>query len=277
MLLELYAKNSGQPLESHYHDALDVYSKAIRSDSCEEYLRARAYLFIKTGQLDSALNDFNAITNRWTIPAYKMFERSLFKIFFLKDYSDAAKDLERYIDEHVPDNPLTFHYDSEYSELFFLLGVCRYNLKQYALAFTAWRQTSELREDGSTTAHFDLMIRKHPKVSSLYLGRAIAHYKIGRYRDNRQEHHEKALYDLRQAEMLGSQDYRINLYRANVFEEMGLRSKALVELRKAILKNDQDPRCFELRYRIGREMGTAEVHNEDEETAIELAATWKFQ
>ncbi|NII28546.1 hypothetical protein HB364_25915 [Pseudoflavitalea sp. X16] len=268
----LYLLSSAYTQTLEYEKAIENISLAI---NCKTYkwqedweskvqnYRTRIELFIKLGKYDKALADYSTMCAVSKGSTNANIDRANFKMKYLKDYKGAIDDLKTTIEE-IPDNHLNDRPQgvSEYCDTYFTLARAEYLDGDKKSAFRHWLKAEEFGYNHSSAdhpvIHFDSIISQHPKAPELYLARALAHFHRGPYLgwgDDTKNCFNNALDNINKAEELGLKDYRINMYRASVFNQLKKYNEAMKEIDRAIAKNNTDPRCFLVRYEIRDNLG----------------------
>jgi tetratricopeptide (TPR) repeat protein len=255
-----------------YDKALHLVSKAIndnqgapaekRADQLNHY-KTRIDLFIQLKKYTNALDDYDRLVALSTEKEGVILERAYFEVRYLHEYKSVMNELRATINaippNHLNDRPQG---RSEYCELYFLLGIAEYKAEEKAAAWKHWLKAEEFGY-GQTSSdyavvHFDSIIKKNAKVPEIYLARALAHENRGLYSgggaDTNSEY-ELALADINTAERLGMQDYRINMYRASVLNQLKRYQEAMKDIDAAIAQIDTDPRCYSIRFDIRNNLG----------------------
>jgi tetratricopeptide (TPR) repeat protein len=282
-------------LAKRYEAAIKAISDALRCRrmyygefSEEENYRIRAGLYIKTGQFEEALEDYNKLIRVAENPLAANIERADFKIRYLNKTASAIADLSAVIDKipdkHLNDRPQGW---SEYTDTYFALGHAFYADKNYDKAFVCWLKAMEFgyaqTSSDHAVVHFDSIIAQQPKAATPYLCRALALYRRGPYQgwgDDTKNSFRQGLKDIDMAESLGFKDFRINLYRASLLTQLKEHEAAFKEIELAIQKKNDDPRCYIVKYDIRRNLGQVIWGNKSDPDIIKIAELnklWKFE
>ena len=74
-------------------------------------------------------------------------------------------------------------------------------------------------------------------------------------------------------------DYRINMYRANIFYQQKKYEEALEQINIALSKNNKVPFLYQIRYDIRKKLGQVENEKTDADLIKneELKKEWKFE
>lgn len=303
-------KNNGHKNCAIYYLLCDAYDKTAQYEKaiehismamdCKSYIReedwesrvincrTRIALFIKLEQYEQALNDYNALCDISKFKTRATLERAAFKMKYLKDYKNAIHDLRAITDtipvDHLSDRPQGW---SEYSDTYFALALAEYLNGEQQSAFRHWLKAEEFgySESGSDEAviHFDSIINRNPEIPALYLCRALAQFRRSPYFGGgaaTRKCFDHALNDISKAEASGMKDYRVNMYRASVLNQIKQYRNALKEVNRAIVKNGNDPRCFLIRYYIRNNLGQAQSGYDDDTDVKQykiLSQHWKWE
>lgn len=296
LLCDIYTK-TGQ-----YGKAIENISKAInlncRRDHNEyRYLenmsanyKTRIELFIKLKKYDKALQDYDTL---YTTLNYDIcIERANFKLKYLKDYAGTIDDLKKRIDEfkisEYPNKGTLLHGSFAYHNIYTTLAMAEYLNGNKKAAFRHWLKGEECgywSTDYSPPGNYlDSIINQNPKISELFLARALIHYKNSEKEktiEDTKKSFNNSLNDINKAEELGITDFRINMYRAIVLNQLEKYDEALQEIDLAILKDNQDPRCFWFRHIIRYNLGQIKEQFDYSEPDFKqyniLYKSWKWE
>jgi tetratricopeptide (TPR) repeat protein len=253
-------------------EAMDCKRDSWSSDTDNNYY-TRIGLFIRLGNLDKALEDYNTLCKISVNQLRVKIDRAYFKMQYLKNFKGAISDLRAIINkiptDHLHDRPRG---TSEYCDIYFTLGSAEYANGEKRIAFKHWLKAEEFGYGNTSSdyavVHFDSIIKRNPGSPELFLARGLAHFRRGPYEgggDATKKSYTNSLKDIDKAEQLGLKDFRINMYRASVLNQLKKYEEALKEIDIAISKNNTDPRCLMTRFYIRRNLGLVSNDQDDED------------
>ena len=243
-------------------------------------LLTRASLLSAVGKYGEALNDYNELVEITEEKMRAEIERANFKISKLKAPQSALEDLRNYLSTQ-PDEIKSeqLGYRSENNEIYFTIGMAAYAAGNFDTSFHYFLKAEELGYDSHTSSWnmvemLSGLIEKHPYTANLYLSRALARSYRAPYLgwgDSTKICYQEALNDLSQAEKMGLADYRINMYRANILNQIKRSEEALNEINIAIQKNSKIIRNYIIRYQTRSNLGQTQWGNKNDSDQLIMA------
>lgn len=246
--------------------------------------RIRIDLYTKTGRYRDAIQDFASIISLSNWKIYPRIERAQYIQQYLQNCQWASDEFGDILSWLLADKSEYYYEKSRsYSDICRSLAKTKLCIGNYDHAVDLLLNAATVQRSSYVdNALFDLtdsLTKMDPKNPRLLLARAILYVNMMlrfKYSSEKERSYMiRADSDLKAAQRLGMEDYRINKHRAMVLLNGWKYDQALEQVNLAIEKNSADPQLFSLRYQIRQKIDQAEPKDKSDPDVIEAQLKMK--